>query len=491
MSKIYTSEQDEVVVRTIQSKGLRAPDSDPKWKVLRIGLAISLKLDEPPGEIYDDFRPKKGEYALKALCGEGQDPDYTDAYRALLSVYHDCDLFADEVNFVRLLQRHIRRGLAEISRGWRGSHDFHEFLYQELFSRIEDSRQTISADLSEPLLAALRENGIAAEIREMRDGPRLQSYETLLHDATQLRILQRALENIAFALGKGPVSLMLGSEPRQADILIPKQKSAWRIVEWGAMLSHLHEVKQAALGVVIGVDPLGVPVTFDLAKTPHLLVGGTTGSGKSVVLNALIVSLLTIHDAASVSLCLIDPKQAEFAAYRDLPQLWGGEPIIDPSRALAVLEDITHEMERREGEMARLGFKQLAEWRLARPEAPPYLVVFVEELADMILQRPEVEAPIVRLAQKGRASGIHLVLATQRPDSVTFSGLLRSNIPSRIALTVQKASESRIILDDTGAELLLGQGDMLLKLVGEPARRVHGVRIDSSDITTAISRHRN
>jgi S-DNA-T family DNA segregation ATPase FtsK/SpoIIIE len=148
-------------------------------------------------------------------------------------------------------------------------------------------------------------------------------------------------------------------------------------------------------------------------------------------------------------------------------------------------------MGEREAKLAELGFKNLQEWRKQRTDAPPYHVVFVEELADLIMQYQEAEVPLVRLAQKGRASGIHLVLATQRPDSVTLSGLLRTNVPSRVALSVQKASESRIILDDSGAELLLGQGDALVKIVGEEVKRVQCAFVDNSDIKSIISGRRS
>ncbi|HNI74323.1 MAG TPA: FtsK/SpoIIIE domain-containing protein, partial [Accumulibacter sp.] len=345
--------------------------------------------------------------------------------------------------------------------------------------------------LTSALLAALHENGIDADIRTIHDGPRLQSYETVLTDATQLRTLQRARENIEFALARDAITLQSGIEPRRVDIQVPKPRTNWRTVTWSEVSPHLPTTDVAQLGVALGVDPLGIPVSFDLASAPHLLVGGTTGSGKSVCLHALISSLLLGHGPQSMRLCLIDPKQLEFAAYAALPDLWSDEPLVDASTALDALLTLVSEMEQREAALARLGYKQLTEWRRQQRDAPPYLVIVVEELADLLMQRPEVEVPLVRLAQKGRASGIHLILATQRPDSATFSGLLRSNIPSRIALTVQKAAESRIILDETGAEHLLGQGDMLLKLVGQDVRRVHGAAITSVDIDAAIRTARN
>ncbi len=487
-TKVFTSRDDETLIRTVQQHGLLAPNSDPKWKVLRVAFALSLRSPEPPSEEFDDYHPKDGEYALKQLCGEGQEPDYTDAFRALLSIYHDLDLFssADEL-FIKLLQRHVRRGLSEIERSWAIGHDFHELLYQELFSKRQQEANQPVANLTEKLLSSLRHFDIRAEVKQLIDGPRLQAYETILADAGQLRLLQKRTEELAFDLACGPISINIGRESRQADILIPKPRNAWRTVSWSEVQAAIPAPEQARLGVALGVNTRGVAVSFDLASAPHLLVGGTTGSGKSIVLHALICSLISRHGSRSLKLCLIDPKRTELSEYAGLPHLYGESPVQDVALAADTLHEVASEMDRREAELANRGFKQLAEWRAASSDAPPYLVVVVEELADLMLQHPEAESPLIRLAQKGRASGIHLVLATQRPDGVTFSGLLRSNVPSRIALTVQKSTESRIIIDESGAELLLGQGDMLLKLLGDPAIRMHGAFLSSEEIRSVVS----
>lgn len=486
--KVFTSREDEALIRTVQQHGLLAGKGDPKWKILRIALALSLRLPESPAESFDDYHPKDGEYALAQLCGEGQETDYTDAFRALLSIYHDVDLFAaSDEQFVKLLQRHIRRGLNEIERSWAIGHDFHELLYQELFGKRQQEANQPIEDLTEKLLSSLRHFDIRAEIKGVIDGPRLQAYVTILADAGQLRLLQKRTEELAFDLTCGPISISIGQESRQADILIPKPRNAWKAVTWSSIQAAIPDTKQAKLGVVLGVDNRGQPISFDLASAPHLLVGGTTGSGKSVCLHALICSLLARHESRSLQLCLIDPKRTELSEYAGLPHLYGASVVQDVALAANILHEVAAEMDSREEKLAERGFKQLAEWRNKDSEAPPYLVVVVEELADLLLQHPEAEAPLIRLAQKGRASGIHLVLATQRPDGVTFSGLLRSNVPSRVALTVQKSTESRIIIDETGAELLLGQGDMLLKLLGAPLLRMHGAFLSSDDIRSIVA----
>jgi len=487
MSRVYISEQDEIVVKQVMRKALRGTERDPKWKALRIALALSLARQDAPSDEYDDYRPKGGDYSWEQVCGQGLDSDYTDAYRAILSVFHDMDLFSDEKGeFARLLQRHIRRGLSEIRTGWRETHDFYEFLYQELLSRtpVVPSPQI---DIADRLLSALKELGVTVEITGRTDGSRLQSFNFLLSDATQYRVLQRVSGDLSLILGTGPITFSLPGTPRTVTALIPKPKSAWTTVKWADIKPFIPASDAAKMGVCLGFDPAGAPVTFDLAQAPHLLVAGTTNSGKSVALHAIICSLLARHNTETLSLCLIDPKQVEFTPYKKLPHLIGAGPITEMNLAKDALDEIVAGMGIREAKMAEFGFKNLIEWHEKRTDAPPFVVICVEELADLIMQHPEAEVPLVRIAQKGRASGIHLVLATQRPDSVTLSGLLRTNVPSRIALTVQKATESKIILDDSGAELLLGQGDALIKIVGEPVRRVQCALLTSNDVKAAVS----
>ena len=491
MSKVYISEEDELLVRKILRKGLLAEEREPKWKALRLALALSFARAELPSEDYDDYRPKGGEYAWEQVCGKEPEVNYEDTYRALLSLYHNLDLFnSAHDEFGRLLQRHIRRGLAEIRTGWRETHNFYEFLYQELLSRVQ-VQDAVGTDLSAPLMAALTELGIVAQIAKQSDGPRLQSFDLVLADATQLRTLQKANENLALILGTGPISFSIPGTPRTVTAHIPKPKTAWRTVTWREIVGEVPDESAAQLGVCIGVDPKGAAVKFDLCQAPHLLVAGTTNSGKSITLHAIIGSLLVKSNTDKLVLTLIDPKQVEFAVYKGLAHLAPDSPITDMAIAKKHLNDIVSEMGEREGKLAEFGFKNLQEWRKQRTDAPPYHVVFVEELADLIMQYPDAEVPLVRLAQKGRASGIHLVLATQRPDSVTLSGLLRTNVPSRVALSVQKASESRIILDDSGAELLLGQGDALVKIVGQEVKRVQCPFVDNSDIKSIISSFRS
>jgi S-DNA-T family DNA segregation ATPase FtsK/SpoIIIE len=231
------------------------------------------------------------------------------------------------------------------------------------------------------------------------------------------------------------------------------------------------------------VDVLGRPFVFDLVEAPHLFIAGATGSGKSVCLNALLMSLLAAKRPPE--LLMIDPKGVDFADYAQCTLLRAGQVITDMSEAVAALRGVAQEMEDRQAILREYNARNLGE---AQVNGAPLerLVVVIDELADFMMGKSGAQEPLIRLAQKARATGIHLVLATQRPDAETFPGLLRANIPSRIALTVQKATDSRIILDEGGAEKLLMRGDMLVKLAGRDTVRAHGARIDQADIRAAV-----
>jgi S-DNA-T family DNA segregation ATPase FtsK/SpoIIIE len=184
-------------------------------------------------------------------------------------------------------------------------------------------------------------------------------------------------------------------------------------------------------------------------------------------------------------LLMIDPKGVDFADYAQCRLLRGGHVVTDMTEAVAALRGVAQEMEERQAILREFGARNLAEAQ-ANGSTLERLVVVVDELADFMMGKSGAEEPLIRLAQKARATGIHLLLATQRPEAATFPGLLRANIPSRIALTVQKATDSRIILDEGGAEKLLMRGDMLVKLAGRDTVRAHGARVDQADIRAAV-----
>jgi len=501
MADLYTDARDEQTIEDVLLHGLSTPRA-PKLRVLRIALARSLQIPTPPAEDLDGGSMGGSEYALARVTGAGLPADdegrqdYDLAVRAMLSIYHGEDMFQGEESerrYRRYLQRHVRRGLQEIRTTWRAGHDFHGFLYHELF--VGEAPSPGRTDLGQEILAGLREICVSAQIRGVEDGPRISRYRVYLDDVNHYDKVKRGLDKLGLHLGLSTRQGILLQEDedreREARVLaldVPRPRETWHAVPGARLRDWATQAKDVpTLTVWPGVDVLGEPVHFDLAASPHLLIGGTTGSGKSVCLHALLLSLLWRLEPKDLQLTLIDPKRVELAHYGAFPQVTVGQIIEDIGDALETLDGLVDEMERRTLLLRQYGVANLTEGREQGRIDLPYVVVVVEELADLLFQSREAESPLVRLAQKARAVGIHLVLATQRPDSDTFSGLLRGNVPGRIALSVRTGAESKIILDETGAEKLLGAGDMLMRpQAGVATRRAHGVRVSRDDIRLCL-----
>ena len=253
------------------------------------------------------------------------------------------------------------------------------------------------------------------------------------------------------------------------------------------------------LVLALGKNTAGEPVVADLARMPHLLIAGSTGSGKSVCINSIVASILMSARPDEVRIIMVDPKVVELTVYNAIPHLL--TPVVtDPRRAEEVLKWAVSEMESRYRDLASFGVRDILQYnaKIARmkgeaaaegneeidvPDPLPYMVVIIDEFADlMVIASNEVEEYIARLAQMARAVGIHLVLATQRPSADVITGLIKANFPSRIAFKVMQASNSRIILDQNGADKLLGLGDMLFLQVGKPEPiRLHGAYISNDE----------
>lgn len=348
----------------------------------------------------------------------------------------------------------------------------------------------VPKDEAQTLTRALGELGIKVQVKDAMHGPRLTRYRALLHNLNDAVKVRRNADQLGLALNLGGarVSVSNGDEAKTLFIDVPRTRSSWRTVgidrlrDWA---SSTHK-EPSQLLVYAGVDVVGSDVSFDLTAAPHILIGGTTNSGKSVCLHSLLLSLLLRNKPENLQIALIDPKQVELAAYSKIPHLYGGEIVTDMSRAAALLEELVIEMDARYSIFQQIGVVNIGEARRKGRDIP-FIVVAVEELADLVMEHEDAQLHLVRLAQKARAAGIHLVLATQRPDSDTFSGLLRTNIPCRIALTVRVDAESRIILGENGAEKLLGLGDMLVRLPGDTsARRAHGVFVRPEELKLSL-----
>ena len=339
--------------------------------------------------------------------------------------------------------------------------------------------------------STLAEFGIEVEMEGANVGPRVTQYTMRPPAGVNLsKILSRDKElALNLAVDKIRIEAPIPGT-RSVGVEIPNVRSA-DVRLRGVLESNDWKKSTDPLTFAVGKDISGHAVVANLAKMPHLLIAGTTGSGKSVMTNSLITSLLYRNAPSDMKLIIVDPKQVEMAQYQDIPHLL--TPIITQvDKALSAMKWAVGEMERRYTLMAEEKVKNIADYNAKMAKSPddgktkmPYIVVVIDEMADlMMMAGKDLEMLIVRIAQKGRAAGIHLVLATQRPEVKVITGLIKANIPGRIAFAVGSQMDSRIMLDQGGAEKLLGKGDMLLlttEMMGKP-RRLQGAFASDEDI---------
>lgn len=325
---------------------------------------------------------------------------------------------------------------------------------------------------------------IEVEVEGANVGPRVTQYTLKPPNGVKLTKITALENNLALDLAAHSIRMEAPIPGKRAvGIEVPNVKPA--VVRLSSiLLSPDWAQLSGPLGFAIGKDIAGKAVAADLAKMPHLLVAGQTGSGKSVMINGILTSLLYRNSPSDLKLILVDPKQVELTPYNDLPHLL--TPVIhEPEKCISALKWAVAEMERRLRTMAEVGKRNIGEYNeLKKEEGMPYIVVVIDELADlMMMAARDVEALIVRLAQKARAAGIHLLLATQRPSVDVITGLIKANIPARIAFTTASQVDSRTIIDQIGAEKLLGRGDMLFLTADMPKpKRVQGALIEEPEI---------
>lgn len=335
--------------------------------------------------------------------------------------------------------------------------------------------------------AAIKETfehfNIEVEMEGANIGPRVTQYTLKPPTGVKLTKITALENNLALDLAATSIRMEAPIPGKRAvGIEVPNVKPAMVRISSLLQAREWAEVK-SPLGFVIGKDIAGQSVVGDLAKMPHLLVAGQTGSGKSVMINSILTSLLYRNSPSDLKLILVDPKQVELTLYNDIPHLL--TPVInEPEKCISALKWAVAEMERRLKTMAEVGRRDIVGYnQLKKEEGMPYIVIVIDELADlMMMAARDVEALIVRLAQKARAAGIHLVLATQRPSVDVITGLIKANVPARIAFTVASQVDSRTIIDQIGSEKLLGQGDMLLLTADMPKpKRVQGAYIGDDE----------
>jgi S-DNA-T family DNA segregation ATPase FtsK/SpoIIIE len=364
----------------------------------------------------------------------------------------------------------------------------------------EDAKSELQS--TEDLLAdTLQSFGIESNIIAAIRGPSVTRYELELERGIKLSKLTNLSKDIALSLGA--VSVRIAPIPGKNSVVgIEVPNRLVSPVPIRAVLdSPEFRNAKSHVSFAVGKDISNRNIIGNIAKMPHLLIAGTTGSGKSVCTNSMIISLLYKSSPKEVRLIMIDPKMVELSNYNGIPHLL--IPVVtDPKKAAGALQWAVFEMMRRYQMFANRGVRDLATYNQKVKEetaqqAPdgtepmeepmPQIVIFIDELADlMLVAAKEVEESICRVAQMGRAAGMHLVIATQRPSADVITGLMKANIPSRIALAVASSMESRIILDATGAESLVGNGDMLFAPLGKEKCRVQGCYISDKEVNDVI-----
>jgi len=373
-------------------------------------------------------------------------------------------------------------------------------------------------NMSRELEARLKEFGVVAEVVEVHPGPVVALFELALAPGVKVSKITGLSKDIARALSKVSVRVVEVIPGKSVIGLEVPNDQREMVVLSETLGSEAYRESKSPLTIGMGTNISGEPVVADLGRMPHALIAGTTGSGKSVAINAMILSLVYKSSAEDVRLIMVDPKMLELSVYEGIPHLL--TPVVtDMKEAANALRWCVGEMERRYKLMASLGVRNIAGYNRKVLEAIeagepirdptftppdiafadgdlepptldklPYIVVIIDELADMMMVvGKKVEELIARLAQKARASGIHLLLATQRPSVDVLTGLIKANIPTRMAFKVSARVDSRTVLDQMGAEHLLGHGDMLyLPPGGSIPQRVHGAFVDDPEVHRVV-----
>ena len=331
--------------------------------------------------------------------------------------------------------------------------------------------------------------GVGAKVTHIERGPAVTRYELRPERGVKISRISSLADDIALALAATSVRIE-APIPGKSAVGIEVPNAHVSTVSISEILQALPSRGQIPpLNVALGKDITGRPVFGDLGKMPHLLVAGATGAGKSVCLNCMIASLLVSATPDQVQLLLIDPKRVELAVYNGIPHLIK-EVITDARLAAGALFEMTKEMDSRYERFAKAGVRKIEEYNTKYPdEKLPYVAIFIDELADLMMIAPaKVEISICRLAQLARATGIHLVVATQRPSVDVITGIIKANIPSRLSFAVSSQVDSRTILDMVGAERLLGRGDMLYLPIDAPKPvRAQGALITGGEISRLVA----
>ena len=431
--------------------------------------------DEPEGPAAEGEAPDRGQFAYEeaALDDDAQpsDPkprdDEADDDRTPMGNRRSGVTESDEIDYELPAPTLLNRGKGDPGPDMR-------------------DRETVA----KALLEALLHFGVEAKLLGVVSGPHVSRYELQLAPGTKVSKVAQLRDDLAYALASTDIRILAPIPGKKAvGVEVPNQRR--RLVRLGDIYDGRPK-GASPLAVWLGKDVSGQSVWTDLALMPHALVAGTTGSGKSGSINAMLCSILLHASPNEVRLVLVDPKRVELNHYERLPHLL--TPVVtNPRLAANVLANLIGEMESRYSVMGEARTRNLVELNRARRkagEAPlPHILCVIDELADLMMVAPaDVEDSIIRLAQKSRAVGIHLVLATQRPSTDVITGTIKVNIPARVAFSVASQVDSRVILDQGGAETLLGQGDMLFRPVGTSRlQRLQGAFVTEDEIARVVA----
>lgn len=339
------------------------------------------------------------------------------------------------------------------------------------------------------IIETLRSFNIEAKILGYTIGPAVTQYFIDPAAGIKFSKIANLSKDLALTLAS-PADLRIELVPGKSYIGIDVPNDTRQMTQMRESIKPIYDnPSKFTLGLAVGIDTQGSPIARDLASAPHLLVAGATGQGKSVLVNAFIISLLMQKTPDELKFIMIDPKMVEMAPYDGIPHLLTS-PITEMSKASQALKWAVNEMEERYRILKDAKVRNIADYTVQTGKLMPFIVILIDEFSDLMMQyRQDVESSIIRLAQKSRAIGIHLVIATQRPTADVITGLIKSNVPTRVALSVASSMDSRVILDSTGAETLLGKGDLLFKTANDlKPVRVQGLFLDDKGKDSEMNR---
>lgn len=455
----------------------------------------------------ENFANEEDEYEEVEVEDDSVKEDYRSAMYKAVSV----DLTKEEKEKIKV-RKLVKKEMPVEQAANKASNDERLRQLNEKYTRppismyTEDSGRPSAGDNKENariIKRTLSDFGISVEMDEVTVGPTVTRYALKPAQGVKIEKIMNLANNIALELGVASVSITRVHERSLIGIEVPnKQKASLGI---GSLLARKDFLERKdKLTMALGKDIYGEPVFADMTKMPHLLIAGTTGSGKSVLVHGIINSLIYKNSPYDLKFILIDPKKVELSLYNNLPHLY--TPVIkDPKKAVQTLTWLVQEMDRRYAVLEVVGKQNIAayhaysleKYRRAEngnfkdklPEKMPYIVVVIDELADFMMKYPkQMESGIVKLAQMSRAIGIHLILATQRPSTNIITGVIKGNIPSRIALRVASQIDSRVILDQGGAEKLLGYGDLLfVSADGSDIKRIQSPNVTEEEARDVVA----